>query len=105
MSIKNSIIIQPILSEKSNLLGEIHNKYVFKVQKSANKLEIKEAIENKFNIKVKKVAIINVNGKLKNTTVRSNGRVLRTSGYRSGWKKAIVSLKEGFTLDLLGGDI
>ena len=46
---------------------------------------------------------MNYNGKKKNTSVRSAGKVLRTSGYRSSWKKAIVTLKEGCKIDLMSG--
>ena len=105
MSIKSSIIIRPILSEKGAMLSETHRKYVFQVEKASNKLEIKKAVENKFNVKVDKVATMNFKGKLKNTTVKSNGRVLRTSGFRSSWKKAIITLTEGFTIDLLNADV
>ena len=56
MSIKSSIIIRPILSEKGAMLSETQRKYVFQVEKVANKLEIKKAVEDKFNVKVDKVA-------------------------------------------------
>ena len=104
MSIKGSIILRPILSEKGNLLGETQNKYVFQVEKKSNKLEIKHAIENKFNVKIKKVATLNIKGKRKNMTIRSNGNVLRTNGNRPSWKKAIVTLQDGYSIDILGGD-
>ena len=80
-------------------------KYVFQVEKIANKLEIKKAVEDKFNVKVDKVATLNFKGKRKNTTVKSNGKVLRTSGFRSSWKKAIITLTENFTIDLLNTDV
>jgi len=48
---------------------------------------------------------LNFKGKRKNTTVKSNGRVLRTSGFRASWKKAIITLTEGFTIDLLNADV
>ena len=51
MSIKSSIIIRPILSEKGAMLTETQRKYVFQVEKKSNKLEIKQAIENKFKVK------------------------------------------------------
>jgi len=105
MSIKNSIIIRPILSEKGAMLSETLRKYVFQVEKTANKVEIKKAVEDKFNVRVDRVATLNFKGKQKNTTVRSNGKVLRTSGFRSSWKKAIVTLAEGFTIDLLNTDV
>jgi len=97
MSIKSSIILRPILSEKGTMLSEALNKYVFQVEKQCNKLEIKDAIEEKFKVKIKKVATMNFKGK-------NNGHVLRTRGNRSSWKKAIVTLQEGFSIDLLGGD-
>ena len=105
MSIKSSIILRPILSEKGNLLGETQNKYVFQVEKVANKLEIKKAIEDKFKVKIKKVATLNMKGKLKNVTIRSNGNILRTRGNRASWKKAIITLQDGFSIDILGGEV
>ena len=105
MSIKSSIILRPILSEKGNLLSETQNKYVFQVEKKSNKLEIKRAIEDKFKVKIKKVATLNMQGKRKNMTIRSNGNVLRTAGNRPSWKKAIVTLVEGYSIDILGGEV
>ena len=99
MSLKSSIILRPILSEKGTHLSESQNKYVFQVEKQANKMEIKQAIETKFKVQIKKVATLNIKGKRKNMTIRSNGNVLRTSGNRSSWKKAIVTLAEGNTID------
>ena len=104
MSIKNLIILRPILSEKGTLLGETQNKYVFQVEKQSNKLEIKQAVENKFNVKIKKVATLNMKGKRKNMTIKSNGNVLRTNGNRANWKKAIITLQDGYSIDILGGD-
>jgi len=98
------ILLRPILSEKSNLLKETQNKYVFEVEKNANKLEIKSAVEKKFNVKIKRVATINFKGKSKNMTIKSNGNVLRTSGRRASWKKAIVTLLDGYSIDILGGE-
>ena len=87
------------------MLSETQRKYVFQDEKASNKLEIKKAVEDKFNVKVAKVATLNFKGKLKNTSVKSNGKVLRTSGFRSSWKKAIITLSEGFTIDLLNADV
>lgn len=100
-----SVILAPILSEKSNSMGSSLRKYIFKVAKEANKLEIGKAVEDRFNVKVQKVATLNVKGKRKNMTIRSNGRVLRTSGLRSDWKKAIVTLEDGHTIDIVGGEV
>ena len=105
MSVKSSMILRPILSEKGTMLGEALNKYVFQVEKQCNKLEIKEAIEEKFKVKIKKVATMNLKGKNKNVTIKSNGHILRTSGNQSSWKKAIVTLEEGSSIDMLGGEV
>ena len=104
MSVKSSIIIRPILSEKGTMLAETLNQYVFEVEKQCNKLEIKDAIEKKFNVNVKKIATMNFKGKNKNMTIKSNGHVLRTRGNRSSWKKAIVTLEQGSTIDILTGE-
>lgn len=80
------IVLSPIVSERSMELIE-EKKYVFKVDKKSNKSEIKEAIEKIFDgVKVKSVNTMNVLGK----TTRTG----RTSGKKSDWKKAIVTLKE-----------
>ena len=100
---KTEILLSPILSEKTNLLST-QNKYVFKVNIKSNKLQIKSAIEKRFNVKILKVSTMNFNGKRKNTTIRSGGHVLRSSGKRASWKKAIVTLKEGSKIDLVEGD-
>ncbi len=105
MSIKSTIIIQPILSEKSTGLSSDLNKHVFQVEKNANKLEIRKAVEKRFNVRVKKVATMNVRGKRKSVTIRSNDRVLRTNGLRASWKKAIVTLETGYTIDIVGGEV
>ena len=105
MSAKTSIILRPILSEKGTLLSETQNKFIFQVEKQCNKLEIKKAIEEKFKVKIKKVATLNIKGKNKNMTIRSNGHILRTSGNRSSWKKAIITLEKGFSIDMLTGEV
>jgi len=96
------IILRPILTEKMSRLEEVQNKYAFQVNRRANKIEIRKAIEKKFNVKVTKVSTTNMKGKQKQMTVRSGGHVIRTSGRRSDWKKAIVTLEEGFSIDLYG---
>ena len=47
---------------------------------------------------------MNINGKLKQMTTRSNGRTIRTQGRRSSYKKTIITLKDGYTIDFIGGD-
>jgi large subunit ribosomal protein L23 len=89
------IIVRPLMTEKISTLQESQNKVAFIVDRSANKIEIRKAVEDRFNVKVKKVATINMKGKVK--------RLGRFEGRRSHWKKAIVTLKEGFTIDFFEG--
>ena len=103
MQNENHIIIRPLIGEKATRFIESERKYVFQVNKRANKIDIKRAVQSKFDVEVLKVGVMNYKGKRKNTSVRSNGKVLRTSGFRSSWKKAIVTLKEGFSIDLMSG--
>ena len=94
------IIIEPMLTEKGAVLQENFNKYLFKVSSSSNKIQVKKAVELKFGVKVGKVAIINIKGKTKSMSVKSSGRTIRTQGKKSSWKKAVVTLKEGSSIDL-----
>ena len=91
------IIKRPHISEKSALLGDSANQAVFQVATDANKAEIKQAVEQLFNVKVADVRTINMKGKSKRMGMRS--------GRRSDWKKAYVSLEQGHEIDLesLGG--
>ena len=98
------ILIKPILTEKMAILQERENKYAFLTNLNSNKIEIKRAVEKKFNVRVKKVGIINQLGKEKTLNVRSGGRTNRKTGHRSSVKKAIVTLSEGFKIDFIGSD-
>ena len=98
------ILIRPLFTEKMSFLEETQRKYAFQVEQTANKIQIKEAIEEKFDVKVEKVATMNRKGKAKQMSVRSGGRAIRTSGFQSHWKRAVITLKEGFTIDLLKGE-
>ena len=82
------------LSEKATLLGELNNDYVFKVDKRANKLEIKNAVEKLFGKKVLRVRTANYDGKKKRERRQDYGKT-------SSWKKAYVKLAEGETIDLV----
>ena len=84
MKLAQDIIIAPVITEKS-MSGIADKKYTFKVAKDANKIEIAEAVETLFKVKVAKVNTISVRGKEK--------RMGRFSGYTASWKKAIVTLK------------
>ena len=98
------IIIKPILTEKMAILEERENKFAFLVSSGANKTEIKKAVELKFEVKVAKVATMNRIGKHNQMTVRSGGHTIRTTGKRSDYKKAVITLESGSTIDLLRGD-
>ena len=101
---EREIIIKPLFTEKMSQLEETQRKYAFHVDRSANKIDIKNAVEKRFDVEVANVATMNRLGKAKQMTVRSGGRTIRTSGHRSDWKKAIITLKEGSTIDLIRGD-
>ena len=101
----NDIIIRPLFTEKMTQLEDIQRKYAFQVSQKSNKIAIKNAIERRFDVEVQKVATMNRLGKTKDMTMKSGGRTIRTSGKRSDWKKAIVTLKEGFSIDLMKGEI
>ena len=87
-------IISPKVTEKSTSLSEF-NKVVFKVNKDANKKSIKKSIEKIFKVNVVKINTVNIRGKVK--TVRNR------KGYISGYKKAIITLKKGQSIDLATG--
>jgi large subunit ribosomal protein L23 len=89
------IILKPKISEKQMRLHETENKAVFRVNKKANKIEIKKAVEKIFDVKVENVTTMNCKGKKK--------RLGRYEGKRPDWKKAIVKLKEGSKIDFLEG--
>ena len=97
-------LIKPILTEKMAILQERENKYAFLVPKNCNKISIKNAVEHKFDVKVIKVSTLNQVGKQKQMTVKSGGRTIRTSGTRSSFKKAIVTLHSEDRIDLVSGE-
>jgi large subunit ribosomal protein L23 len=88
------IVLEPRVTEKSTLVGEKYNQFVFKVLKSASKPEIKKAIELLFKVEVESVQVSNVKGKKK--------IFKREPGKRPDWKKAYVKLKPGFDIDFVG---
>jgi len=88
------VILSPHISEKATVVGEKHNQVVFKVVPDATKPEIKNAVEMLFDVKVDSVRVVNSKPKK-----RSHGRI---SGKTKAWRKAYVSLKEGFDIDFLG---
>ena len=104
MNMFYKILIKPVLTEKMAILQERENKYAFFVPKDCNKNTIKKAVQLKFDVKVIKVSTMNQLGKQKQMTVKSGGRTIRTSGTRASFKKAIVTLHKGDTIDLVGGE-
>ena len=101
----SEIIIKPLLTEKMAVMEERENKYAFLVNINSNKTEIKKAIEAKFDVKVAKVATIRQIGKNKQMTVRSGGRTIKTTGKRSDYKKAIITLEPNSTIDIMRGEV
>jgi large subunit ribosomal protein L23 len=93
MKSSRDIIIKPVVTEKSMNSAAI-NKYTFEVAKTANKLEIRKAIEEIFKVKVTKVNTLNVPGKFR--------RYGKYSGLTSSWKKAVVTLKAGDKIEVGG---
>ena len=93
MNDPRKIILQPLLTEKSAKITEEVNTVVFKVDIRANKIEIKKAVQKMFDVHVREVRTMIVRGKTK--------RMGRFEGKRSNWKKALVTLKEGETIDFL----
>lgn len=87
-----SIVLKPLVTEKGSKLREAGNKYLFSVALGANKIEIKRAVQDIFNVKVKDVKTTVVHGKVKRMGV--------FAGKRPDWKKAIVTLEEGQSIDL-----
>lgn len=85
------ILIKPIVTEKSTALME-ERKYTFCVSLSATKIQIRQAVEQIFKVKVQAVNTMRYEGKMK--------RLGRTQGRRSDWKKAVVTLKPGETIEL-----
>lgn len=88
------IIKRPIVTEKStDLIAE--NKYTFEVDLRASKMQVKSAVEEIFKVKVKQVNTARVKGKLR--------RMGRHEGYTSDWKKAVVTLQPGHSIEVFGG--
>ena len=90
------ILIKPILTEKANAQQEKLRRYAFKVDRRANKLEIKTAIEQFYGVNVLEVNTLVVPGKNKSRSTKAGV----VSGVKSGYKKALVTVADGETIDL-----
>lgn len=91
----HQVVLRPLLTEKGTRLKEEGNQYIFRVAKTANKVEIRQAIEQLFKVSVLEVRTARVRGKVK--------RLGRFQGRRPDWKKAIATLKEGDSIELYEG--
>ena len=89
------VIRRPMITEKSTLQKEMNNQLAFEVDRRANKIEIKKAVERVFKVRVKDVRTMNYQGKQK--------RLGRTVGRRPHWKKAIVTLQPGEKIEFFEG--
>ena len=90
----NHVLIAPVVSEKSySLIAE--RKYTFKVHKDAHKTQVRQAVEELFDVTVERVNIVKVQAKPKRRGL--------TQGTRPGWKKAIVEVREGDTIEIFEG--
>jgi len=90
-----NILIKPIITEKMTELGEKLNRYGFIVHREANKLQVKQAVEELYGVDVRAVNTIRYSGKVKSRNTKSGIIAGRTGAY----KKAIVTLAEGETID------
>lgn len=93
-NILSRVLVEPIVTEAATILIE-QNKYIFKIAPRATKLQVKMAIEKIYNVKVEKINTVSVPKK-----ARSRGRI---PGWKSGYRKAIVTLKEGNKMDVFEG--
>ncbi len=89
------ILVRPLITEKNNLLRETENEYVFEVHRTANKIQVAEAVEVLFAVKVNEVRTLIQHGKMRRVGVHT--------GKRSNYKKAFVKLREGDTIDFFDG--
>jgi len=90
------VLLGPHVTEKTTNIGESSNQYVFQVTTDATKPEIKQAVETLFQVNVDAVRVTNVKGKEK--------RFGQRMGRRKDWKKAYVRVKDGQTIDFMGGE-
>lgn len=91
----NSVLKRAVVTERTTLLKETNNQVVFEVSNTATKGDIKTAVEKAFNVKVEAVNTMLVRGKVK--------KMGRYEGKRANWKKAVVTLKEGNTIQVMEG--
>lgn len=89
------IIRGPLITEKATIQKEANNQLTFEVDRKANRVQIRHAVEKAFNVRVEKVRTVQIKGKVK--------RVGRTLGKRRDWKKAVVTLAKGERIEFFEG--
>ena len=87
-----NVLRRPVVTEKTSVLQELRNQYAFEVAPDTNKVEVRKAVETLFNVKVMKVNIVRLPGKHRRTFGRP--------GETRPWKKAVVTLKKGDTIEM-----
>jgi len=95
MKDSRDVLIKPVITENSMLKMEENNTYTFKVAKNSNKVQIRKAIEEIFDVKVDNVNTMNMRGKKR--------RLGRNEGRTASWKKALVKLAEGDSIEIFEG--
>ena len=93
MTDANRVVVSAMVTEKSERLKAESNKYTFRVARDANKIDIRHAVEKLFKVHVRAVRVMNFPGKMR--------RMGRYAGRRPDWKKAIVTLKKGESIEAL----
>ena len=91
-----NVLLSPHVTEKSTLVADKNKQFVFQIATAATKKDVKQAVELMFEVKVNNVQTVNVKGKTKRTGA--------TMGRRRDWKKAYVTLQEGFDIDFMGAN-
>ena len=95
-----AVLIRPIVSEKANAMAEQAGKYTFVVDKKANKIVIKQAVEKMYSVTVLSVNTAVVPAKQRSPNTKST----KVKGYKPGYKKAVVTLTKGETIDIYGSN-
>lgn len=91
----DTILIEHLVTEKATIATSLRNQYTFKVSGAANQIAVRQAIESQFGVKVASVQVLNVKPKAKRDRQRRGN-----TGFKGGYKKAIVRLRQGETIDL-----
>lgn len=91
------VLKRPVMTEKSLILADENNQYVFEVNRRANKMQVRQAVEARFGVTVTDVRIINMKAKTRKRSLR------QTAVRKAGWKKAIVTLASGDSIQMFEG--